>query len=235
MDDRLQVLKAALDSSFASECKRARLDCSKRGSDIVQSAIAKAMPRQVEGRAERVQNGDVGLAVVAAAYDLEANGRWLWPTLGRFPDIAEHDWNTIGRLADQLVQRFDSNEISPKLGAYVAGICSSYTGWSGRRNADRASVGAFFNALASQCDGNPTVNAQWRSGSKIGGPVCILANNEDTVVSPRWASDWKAVFPRASLGDYKYRGHIALTQAFALTGNASRCGDGFRSEFERKT
>lgn len=69
---------------------------------------------------------------------------------------------------------------------------------------------------------------------KGGGPICILANNEDTVVSPRWVKDWEAAFPYASLVSYKHERHISLARAFTLSGNASKCGSDFMSEFGKK-
>ncbi|MEH1057064.1 hypothetical protein V6U89_17915 [Micromonospora sp. CPCC 206171] len=222
LKQRADVLTESLDRSYADECRALGLDCRLTGSQVVSNAAARVGGRMIGGRTRPMGAGDVDLAAIAAAYDLDANQRWLWRTLTALPALDDRDWATIGRLADQLLQRFDSQKISPKLGAYVAGMCASYDHW-----APDSGLPVFFRALAGQCQIAGRATDGWSAilpvtAPQRRAPTCVLVNDHDTVVAPGWAEQWGEMLPRSTVRHYRYRGHVPLVQAVAMTRTA--CG-----------
>lgn len=213
LTQRAGALSRALDASYASHCKALGLDCRTAGSRLLDEAMSRVKAKTVDGRTNAITSGDVSVAAIAAAYDLQANQGWLWRTLAALPDVADRDWVTIGRLADQLLQRSDSRLISPKLAAYLAGMCASYTRWSVAPNL----LPVFFQALSQQCQHSQPATAGWSRSSLATSnrraPVCIIINEQDTVVDPVAAGGWARRLPNSVTMHYHYRGHISLAQA----------------------
>lgn len=220
---RASALGNALDVSYEKTCQPLRLDCGKRGSRIAGDAIRKMTDRQVVNRGQPLRRGDLALAVMAAAYDLQANERWLWPVLTSAPHLNDQDWASVGRLADQLIQRYGEGSVSPRLGAYISGVCQSYTGWDSEIRLPLPELSLLLRAVIAQCHAQPSLKKSGWSAKPIEGATCVIINDHDTVVDIKGAQAWSTVFPAATFDHYRYAGHLSLGRAVQLQPPAFSC------------
>ena len=227
MQGRQKALTAALDASYATVCKRLRLDCSVRGSAVAARAVnSMAATHSSPSRSAPLRTGDLQLAIMAAAYELGVNQTWLWKTVATPGDRSEKDWLTLGRLADQLSQRSGGDgAVSPRLAAYFSGICSSYTGWRTIGARDRQ-LHLLLRAIVRQCAEADHRQSAWnveQAAPKRSGPVCLLVNTADPVVEARAARAWIAVFPGTRVRTYSYLGHLSLDRAYRQSQSGAAC------------
>lgn len=224
--DRAAAIERALDRSYVNSCRPAGLDCAAPASAPVAAAVARVGSVRVAGRLQALGRGDVALAVLAATYDLRANERWLWETLAKIPNVDTDTWLQLGRLADQVLQRFGDGQVSVQLAAYTAGICRSYGGWSGGPAASPDRPDALLAYVAEQCTrAAPAADAAWPSPSGgRPGQVCVLANDDDPVAPAMWADRWAAELGSSDVLRYRYAGHASLARAAVeATGSTTRC------------
>jgi hypothetical protein len=94
-------------------------------------------------------------------------------------------------------------------------MCSSYTGWTAPPDSE-AAVPVFFQALARQCR---PATAGWAPTSTTEGPrrpICLIINDNDTVVDVAAARRWARMLPGSVTTRYRYPGHIPLVRAATL-------------------
>ena len=222
--DRITSLETALAGSYQRACSTIGADCGLSAVSVLSSAVGRTPEVVVPGRSQALTAFDFNMAVVAAAYDLAGNEDWLWRTLHRLPDIGEADYVQIGRLADQILQRSGSGEVSVRLLAYAHGLCASYRGWDlEEKQARPGGVGDWFLRLGALCSASSPGHGAWAPPEPSKGRVCILANDGDSVTSASWGMAWKRLFPHAHVAHYRFAGHTGLDRALNLGTEVNTC------------
>ncbi|WP_412538447.1 hypothetical protein R8Z50_21645 [Longispora sp. K20-0274] len=210
LGDRTEAVRAALTSSYATQCAALALDCARTGPDVVADAARRTTTRAVTGRSQPLTSGDVGVAALAATYGLAANERWLWPTLSRFPDVSDDDALQLGRLSDQLLQRYGRGQVATDLAAFVTTTCRAYRGWS-----EPPGPTTMLTRIAGQCARDPGTASGWAAAPRPS-RTCVYGNETDPVAPGTWADGWaqRLGVPAAH---YRHAGHASLATAVKLT------------------
>ncbi|MCT9935184.1 hypothetical protein N5079_33785 [Planotetraspora sp. A-T 1434] len=220
LGERVAALHAALDRSYARACVRLGLDCGDSGARMVGAAV-----RRASGTAAGTAAGDIGLAALGSSYDLRTNERWLWSTLSRFPALDEGTGLQLGRMADQILQRYGGREIALDMAAFVAGTCLSYGGWDPQARVPDGAPETLLVHVADQCEGRRAAASGWDTGTTPirRGATCVLGNALDPVTPGVWAARWRKVLSRSTFTAYRFDGHASLATAAKLAGR-SACG-----------
>ncbi|WP_214108142.1 hypothetical protein [Acrocarpospora catenulata] len=216
LGERVTALHAALDRSYSRTCVPLGLDCGESGRRVADAAVR---------RATVTEAGDIGLAALGASYDLRTNERWLWSTLSRFPALDQETGLQLGRMADQILQRYGGGEIALDMAAFVAGMCQSYGGWDPPARVQNGAPETLLVHVADQCEGRRTAASGWETQPAPirRGATCVLGNSLDPVTPGVWAARWRAVLSRSTFTAYRFDGHASLATAVKLGGH-SNCG-----------
>jgi hypothetical protein len=172
----------------------------------------------VNGRAQPITAGDLSVAVLGAAYALGANQDWLWRTLTAWPTVNDATKLQVGRMADQLLQRYGDQQVSPGLAGFIGGMCQSYAGWHSEPVAHpERTAASFLNAVADECSDTAQPSSWTSTATERASAVCVLGNGSDPVAPASWAMGWQKVFPGAAVTVYQTPGHVGLSDALRAT------------------
>jgi hypothetical protein len=214
---RVQNLNEAINRSYTSSCGAIGQNCARRGADVLHEFIARASAVPVPGRTLPITQGDLAAAAFGAAYGLAENSRWLWTTFSHWPNVAIGAQQQVGRMADQVLTRYERDRVSSAMAGFVAGMCSSYAGWTNRPQVDATQPQALLIATQRQCAATAPTTPAWQAASlRRTAPTCVASNDHDPVVSVAWARAWQQLMPGAHLAAYTHDSHASTAIAVKL-------------------
>ncbi|MBV1849975.1 hypothetical protein [Catellatospora tritici] len=214
---RVQNLNEAIDRSYTASCQAIGLDCARRGVDVLHELIDRAPDVAVAGRSQPITRGDLAAAAFGAAYGLAENSRWLWTTFSRWPDVGTEVQQQVGRMADQVLTRYERGRVSPAMAGFVAGMCSSYAGWTDGPQVDATQPQALLVATQRQCAAQASAAPAWPAVRvQRTAMTCVASNDRDPVVSRAWAQAWQRLMPGAHLATYTHDSHASTAIAAGL-------------------
>ena len=140
-------------------------------------------------------NGQDALAAaMAAAYVAPRERSRAVDALGSAPDASSSA--IIGGLADSLLMRFGSYDMSLGMLAYYQEVCSAFGPWTALP--DAGPLDAFFSGLHRPCASVPT--APDRMGGQIAPPrrSCVSRSVDDFVTPQVFTDQWIKKLPGAA-------------------------------------
>lgn len=114
-------------------------------------------------------------------------------------------------LADQVIERYGTGDVGGQFGAFLAGMCLGYSGWSNSQQSDPSDYTSLLWTIADVCHANPRSDIGWpMAGSRNHGlSACVFTNDRDPVSRTSWADAWAGVLTTRAL-HYSVEGHVSL-------------------------
>lgn len=216
VDQQTAQLERVLNDDFDRWCHEQQCETSL---DQVWSRVADAGPTA------GVSSDEFVLAALAAAYNLESNGDWLWDTMYRHPSLDTATVDQVERMASQLLRRYGDAQIDPSMAAYALGLCRTYTGWDEHSLAPGSGPAGSLTRMSSLCGQlTPSKAPTWQLDelSELGAS-CIILNDLDPVVAPAWGEDIAQSIGHAEISRIERAGHVSVSTVLSTEPDATAC------------
>lgn len=191
------------------------------------ASLDEAWSRAMGARSESdLDSSELSLAALAAAYDLEANGDWLWRTLQAYPHLETQTVNEVERMISQILRSYGDSQIDASMSAYALGLCHGYDGWSGVEPASGAGLSGALSRMSSLCAqlAAPGQAPVWELNELTDvGPSCIIVNGSDPVVASAWGTALSASIRHAEAIEIDRSGHYGIRTLLPSEPNVAAC------------
>lgn len=166
------------------------------------------LQRLLAGEVPGVSREQAELAVLGMAANLEDNARFLAELWADGGQVTRAGAASLRRVAARFALSTGAGTPLPAHVGYLAGVCSTYSGWTG-------STGAFA-AMHRWCDQVP--RAGYGFGSRLAPPsatgrVYLALNRADPVVPWVFQSRWRRLAPAARVRVFETTGHVSPPEA----------------------